>query len=192
MFFIAGGLAASFLVSLILTSPNASESLAPVPATTSKFYLDPNVETWYRNDQPPFSFRIPQGFTSPNSSIPGGKGQEIVVINEEQDAVLILIYPIVSGAEMELTEAIVHENNPNEHLSDFKKIVITEGVEGISFNTDSALWDGKGIAVWFIHDGYLFEVSTYTKDRELLNLLLQTLHFGNPVLPAPKKDGAVQ
>ena len=175
---------ALFVVPGWFTHPASPEN--PIPASTAKFHFDPNVEIWYKNEKPAFSFRVPQGFTTPNTSIVDGKGQEVVVINEDQDALLMLMYPISSGADTELTEGIVRQNSPEERVSDFRQVSLTEGVRGLYFKTDAKVWDGDGVAFWFIHDGYLYEISTYRKDAELLELVTKTLRFGVPVPPVSK------
>ena len=159
-------------------------SYVPNPNSTLIRFQE-GVQAWYTNERLNFSFRLPEGFTAPDGTLKDSKGQVVTLSNGSGDDLLLLALPITSGADRKLTEDLVKENSPNQNLSDFRERTLKDGTRGLEFRTDSNDWNGSGIAFWFIKDGYLYELTTYEKDAELLELVVGTLHFAKPVPPPP-------
>jgi hypothetical protein len=177
---IAVGLTAGFLI----YKGGGSAPAISVPASQGPIHYTDGVEAWYTNDAPPFSFRLPDGFTAPNGPVEGGK--EIFVKNDAGVVLRVLALAIATGKDNPLTEDIVRANVGDAAVSDFRPAMLADGVGGLAFSTADAAWDGDGVAFWFIHDGYLYELSTARKDADLLSLLMQTLTFpGDPTLVSP-------
>jgi hypothetical protein len=170
----------------IATTTDAQAPYAYKPDSRSTLIrFTPGIEAWYTNEALHFSFRIPEGFSAPDGTVNAGTGHIVELSNTKSDKLLILALPIDTGADQVLTEQIVRDNAPGQNLSDFHEGLLQEGTRGLMFRTDSGEWGGGGIAFWFIHDTYLYELSTYTRDAELLDAVMQTWRFGLPVPPSP-------
>ncbi len=169
------------------STDTARDAYSFIPSSDSSLVrFTKGMEAWYVNEKLHFSFRIPDGFSAPDGALKGSSGQVVILSNNKGDDLLILALPITNGANQILTEQIVRDNAPGQNLSGFRESSLKEGTRGLSFRTDSSEWGGDGIAFWFTHDGYLYELTTYGKDAELLDLVMQTWRFSVPVAPPAK------
>lgn len=158
-------------------------AFTPSPNSTLIHFTD-GMRVLYTNDALTFSFRLPDGFIAPEEAVSGGKIQTVSVTNQSGDDLFILAVPITSsGKAGPLTEADIQANIPKgTSASNFRPGSLKEGTEGLFFTLTSTQIKDPMLAFWFIHSDTLYEITTYQKDEELLALVMQTWHFGSPVL----------
>jgi hypothetical protein len=89
---------------------------------------------------------------------------------------LIVVLPLVEGAG-NLSAANIRAFIPDEEPTEFSNATLADGTAALSFHTSSPDWDGDGVALWFVHDGFLYELSTAARSAPLLELLRQTFYF---------------
>lgn len=75
-----------------------------------------------------------------------------------------------------LTKERILKDIPSIKISNEQSVTIDGKTAGISFDgIDSSF--GKTAEVWFVHNGYLFQVTTYIENKDLLRTIVGTLKF---------------
>jgi hypothetical protein len=165
------------------TAPSAlSGSSSPA---SSLIKATPGIETWYTNKKLHFSFRIPDGFTAPDIKTGSPNVQGVLVENAAGDELIVAVFPLANGPTGPLTVDGIRENAPGQIITNVTQGVIGAVVTGLSFDTDAQAWGGDGVGFWFAYNGYLYELTAYKKDQELLDFVRSTWQFSPPV-PPPK------
>ena len=106
-----------------------------------------------------------------------GKGEEIVLVNKEEDMALIMVLPLVEGAAQELSPANIRAYIPDQEPVRFSETALIYWTAALSFRTSASYWCFDCAALWFIHGGFLYELSTAGRSAALLELLRQTFYF---------------
>lgn len=158
--------------------------------STPLVHTTPGIESWYTNDQFHFSFRLPDGFLAPEAKSVNVEGaQAVIVHNSSDDELFVLVLPFHNKVGDMVTAEDIRANSVGEHITNVQLGTIAGSLPGLSFATDSTQWGGDGVAFWFIHGNYLFELSTFRKDEPLLNYIRKTWQFAPPTPPPPPGTG---
>ena len=155
---------------------------APNPNSTLIKFTE-GVNVWYVNETLRFSFRIPDDFSAPDGKVKDSNTHVVELSNGKGNMLQIVAMKIKDDASETLTEEILRQQLPEESLSNFKSTSLKEGTSGLYFETSSAAVGGNGIAFWFTKNSYLYTLTTTKKDTELLELVMQTWHFGGAIAP---------
>jgi hypothetical protein len=123
----------------------------------------------YSNSKYNFSFKYPKGFTVANFQ--EGEYGETILIRKHgaKDAFQIFISPFDEPGS--LTKERILKDVPDMVIENAENRILKNGAPGlIFFSQEPSL--GRTREVWFIHNGYLYQVSTYVElDRWLANIL---------------------
>jgi hypothetical protein len=184
---LTGTLTAALVVGLVwygLSFPAPrGETAAPVPlevSTTSgqRIITTPGVERWYTNEKLNFSFRLPDGFSAPEikTKIPGEHG--VVVYNDAGDRLLVYANPIAEGTELHPED--IAALLPGVRVAKVQEGMISTVVRGYWFKTDAKEWDGDGVMFWTAYNGYLYQLQTAGKNKDLLEFIVANWYFAPP------------
>ena len=106
-----------------------------------------------------------------------------VVVHDGADHRLTVVaLPIVEGTK--LTAEDIVSNFPGVKVATIREGFIGSVIRGYSFRTDAEEWGGDSEAFWFAYNGYLYQISTFTKDVALLEFVLSSWRFAPPT-PLP-------
>lgn len=140
--------------------------------------IDINEYQIYNNSKYNFSFKYPEGFTVANFQ-EGEYGETILIrlahsTDLRQVSFQIFISPFDEPGS--LTKERILEDLPDMVVEDVQQRLLKNGVPGlIFFSQESSL--GKTREVWFIHNEYLYQVSTYAELDGWLASILSTWRF---------------
>ena len=166
--------------SLTAGSPDAGDGSVSIHTT-------PGVESWYTNAALHFSFRLPDGFMAPDAkSVNVAGAHAAIVYNKAGDELLVVAVPqsVVTGGGLSLND--IRNDSPGEVIGNATTTSIT-GIPAIEFATNAKEWGGNGIGLWFLRDGYRYELMTYRKDAALLEYIRETWQFAPPAPPPIKR-----
>lgn len=100
------------------------------------------------------------------------------------DAAKISISPFDENIKI-LTEARVHKDLPNLQMENVEHVYVAYTVPALSFTSVGAEGNTSQ-EVWFVHGGYLYQISTRNTAADLRKQILDSLK-----LPEPKLDSSV-
>jgi len=160
------------IVTTATTSEVSAQSSESSPAQ------DPANGLRFVDNRTRFSFPLPEGFTAQEYPY-GDEPDSIAVIVQDSgdNGVEILVRPLSKNASA-FSEDSVRATHPNETMTNFRAIT-AEGVPALSFDSTSALWDGASHEVWFVKDGYLYQISSYARDASLVDAVAATWRWGD-------------
>jgi hypothetical protein len=121
----------------------------------------------YNNSRYNFSFKYPKGFTVANFQ--EGEYGETILVRKEQISFQIFIGPFDEPDP--LTKERILKDVPDMVIDDAQQRILKNGVPGlIFFSQESSL--GRTREVWFVHNGFLYQVSTLAElDKRLAEIL---------------------
>lgn len=103
--------------------------------------------------------------------------QTVFVLQSEQGAALQIVASTFDEPDMALTEARVREDIPTMPIKNARTVTLPQAqVPAFAFETTNDVF-GESIEVWFVHQGTLYQASTYTNRAELMQSVLGTLKF---------------
>jgi len=119
-----------------------------------------------------FSFEKPDGYTV--GSFNDGQGGETVVVQKTSNDVAksgFQIYIYDALEPVELTPQLIKEELPGTNVNNPKKIIL-DGAPGIMFDSNSSSFEGSSFEIWFIHQGFVYQISSYSEfASELQNII---------------------
>ena len=124
----------------------------------------------YENQIHGFSFKIPEGYTVREAD------STILIEDNKSNGVQILMTPIDEDIPV-LTEDMIHADIPDMIISDTQTIEIGENRTGLAFKSDNEAFDGASREVWFVWNGFLYQISTYETLDPLLKSIFATWEF---------------
>lgn len=125
-----------------------------------------------------------------NFSVAYPKGAEILEYDEGDDAFTILvnsfkgsqeesfqvfIYP-VNIDEGLLTPQVIRHDNPDAVIEDAQYIELSGDVRALLFWSEDS-FIGKTRELWFVHSGYMYQVTTYAESDSWLAKIMSTWTF---------------
>ena len=129
----------------------------------------------YTNDAYGFSLRIPADY-SVNDSTDSNTGNEAITFEDARS----------DGFQLELSawdEATTTALTANRIKSDIPDMLVANPqpvAGGIAFDSDSPDWDGASHEIWFLHEGTLYQLTTYAKNKRLLDGVLRSWSWSTP------------
>lgn len=127
----------------------------------------------YANAHYGFSIVYPASLTL--NEVPGGSDAMTAVFQkpgvEEGFQIFIVPYP-----DEQITKERIQKDLRGAPMKEVTQIVLPGNIQAVHF-TSQAPVIGDSSEVWFIHGGYLFEVTTYASQDAALAAVLATLQF---------------
>jgi len=145
-------------------------------AAASRYAAAPFAHT-YTNPAYGFSFEYPDGLAIGEWTDPLDEGDATtVLIQSVPENVFFQMYITPWGdPQTPLTAALIEEAAPQLQVHDARPIIVG-GVDGIMFSAQAPN-QGDSVQVWFVHDGALYQISTYPEQLPLLSKVLTTWTF---------------
>lgn len=127
----------------------------------------------YKNVKYNFSVEIPDGFNVANFQ-EGDLGDIVLVKNENKSIQFFIMSFDEPGL---ITPQRIKQDLPDLKIEDSVQVIIGQDkIQALLFSSqDESLNATKEI--WFVKDGYLYQISTNKKDEKLMGQLLETLKF---------------
>jgi len=154
------------------TSPE-STSTAPVQYTPSATDSAPVGAHTYVNEQYGFSLQYPDGLAVEDRAEAAGEHTTTFENADGSQSFQIFITPYtakqIDKSRIDLDTHGSAEGTPVE-------IVLHNGTHALAFFSDDAIL-GRLREVWFLHGGYLYEVTTYDTLDSWLSGIMQTFTF---------------
>ena len=131
-------------------------------------------EDVYLHQNPNFSFQKPKGFTIGEIEEADG-GKSIIVQNTNTGLGFQIVVSTVDEDINILTESRIRQDLPSLVIDKPQKIQINSG-EGLAFvSQNPAFWRSREI--WFVHNRFLYQMSTYIESEALLQKVLNTFQI---------------
>lgn len=170
----SGGQAATSTPSLADTQPIVG---------STKVRLTPGVERWYTNDDPQFTFQLPDGYSAPDidTEIEGVHG--VHVSNGGGSELAVYVYPVSSG--MQVDAASIRAYLAPQTVTDIRETALGTVVRGLLFT--SRLPDGsRTINLWAAYNGRVYTIQAPIEDIDLFTFVTQRWFFAPPAPSAPR------
>lgn len=119
-----------------------------------------------------FSFNYPEEYEVTVFEEPVG-GATFVVQDKKSDGFQVIVSPFDEPLTA-LTEERVRRDIPDLTIEAVQPVLLGDAGQGIAFVSDNDAFGGASREVWFVFDGYLFQISTYLKNDPLLQAVLGT------------------
>lgn len=150
-------------------SENQGDASAPASdqsADMSEIYTSPDYG---------FSFKYPKGFNTTELSDDSG---DTVLVQSAEEKSGFQIYITPFDEPEPLTGARILEDLPASEVIDPKDVLIGEGktINAVIFLSTNPSF-GKTREVWFLRDGFLYQVTTYEGQDEFIGPILETFRF---------------
>lgn len=124
----------------------------------------------YTNAQHNFTFTIPEGFGVIEK-------ENLVVMNDGKGNGLQLVITKL-GSDIEvLDEARIRAEVPGIVITNPQLVSIAGAGTGLAFRSENPVFEGSSRELWFVEDGYLFQLVTYDRLAPLLSAIYGTLEF---------------
>jgi hypothetical protein len=132
----------------------------------------PQLTKSYTNDTYRFSLMMPADFAATaGTEIDPNASTTVLLQNRAGDGVQILISPWDEPTSALTAERVTQDTGLT--VTNAKPIAIPGGV-GLSFNSDNDAFDGASSDIWFVHDGNVYELTTYARLDPLLHAMFAT------------------
>lgn len=127
----------------------------------------------YKSTTPSFSLSYPEELSV--KEFDEGQGATTIVFQGpgEENGFQLFITPY---REAQISEARIKQDLKGATMKDSKEIILAGNVRATLFTSESPII-GESREVWFIHDGYLYEATTYAAWEGKLAEILGTLEF---------------
>jgi len=129
-------------------------------------------ENTFVHQSPNFSFAIPEAHTVGEVPERGGK---TVVVQNANTGLGFQLFVTPFDEDIVLTEARIRQDLPSITIQTPQRIPVgaTEGLAFVSTNQTF----GTSREVWFVYNGYLYQMSTYLNNETLLLKVLETFRI---------------
>lgn len=141
-----------------------------IPGSTDADVVVPVGGELYRNERYGFSIVLPHAFEV--SERDEGGGARTISFSSDQQEFQIYVLPYREG---QITSSRIAKDTRNSATQP-QEVLLGDGVRALIF-TSSDPFFGELREVWFLHEGYLFEVTTYLELDEWLAGTMRTWHF---------------
>lgn len=132
-----------------------------------------NSEARYRDYERAFTFSYPSELTVSEFTEVGGAKTLVFEEPGTERAFQMFITPFMGTS---ITDSTIRAHVSSGIIEDPQEVVIGDGIRALVFWSEVTIV-GRSREVWFIKDGYLYEVTTYAALDEWIASILNTLHF---------------
>ena len=134
----------------------------------------PKLVKSYTNDTYRFSLMMPADFAATIVLASDDVGETVVLQNSAAEGVQIIVAPWDEDAQALTAERITQDTGLT--ATNVQPIAIPGGV-GLSFNSNNDAFDAASSDIWLVHDGNVYQLTTYTRLEPLLHAMFATWRF---------------
>ena len=129
----------------------------------------------YEHKNPDFSFEKPEGYVV---GVSEQEGNEVLLVSKAQESTQGFQVLISRPDErVELTPTFIQSALPGMLVQAAKKVAIDGKGVGIMFESNNEAFGGASFEIWFMADGYLYQVSSYDSFAAELQKIIGTWKF---------------
>jgi len=128
----------------------------------------------YTHVDPTFSFEYPSSFTA--APIEEGSGETILLQAKDNPESSFQIYISPFDENIVLDEARIKKDLPNLVVENPGEILISEKTKAVSFTSANNLTISSR-EVWFVYDGFLYQISAPLESEASLEDILKSWNF---------------
>lgn len=151
-------------------SISQNEQISP-----QKENISPDGTREYRNITQGFYFRYPSDLTIKEYDESDGTYTIVFADKTGEKSFQIFFTPYYDDA---ITQSRILKDVPSGKFTKPIEIVLGDGIHALTFVSDGTF--GKLREVWFIHDGFLFQATTYDNLDNWLSEITKTWRFFEP------------
>jgi hypothetical protein len=133
-------------------------------------YVVPPPAGQYVNVQHDFTFTVPEGYEVIE------KDNLVVLKDAEGNGLQLVITRLGRDTEV-LDEAFIRHDLPDLVIKNPQPVTIAGAGTGLAFRGENPAFEGASRELWFVEDGYLFQLITYDRLAPLLSAIYGTLRF---------------
>jgi hypothetical protein len=166
--------------SVATSTPSLAET-QPIVGST-KVRLTPGVERWYTNDDPQFTFQLPDGYTAPDIDTLMEGVHGVHVSNGGGSELTVYVYPATG---MQVDVQTIRSYLAPQTVSDIRETVLGTVVRGYLFTSRHP--DGlQNINLWAPYNGRVYTVQAPIEDVDLFAFITQRWFFAPATPSAPR------
>ena len=134
----------------------------------------PSLTQTYTDSAQHFSFNYPEGYSV--REVSGDDTSRVLVIESASatDGIQIIITP--DYLDSSITAEAIHEAIPDMKVENPQSFPVGAN-SGLAFQSDNSAFGGASREVWFVYNGFLYQISTYAESDELLKKIFETWTF---------------
>ena len=140
----------------------------------------PSLTQTYTDSAQHFSFNYPEGYSV--REVSGDDTSRVLIIENTSTAALpteaggiqIIITP--DYPDPSITVETIHEAIPDMKVENPQSFPVGAN-SGLAFQSDNSAFGGASREVWFVYNGFLYQISTYAESDELLKKIFETWTF---------------
>ena len=164
----SAGIAIAAIASHPFPTPVSAEAVLPVAITNIS-----TTTSTYKNDVYGFSLTYPSDLAAREYD-EGGGTKSIVFRND--DALMGFQMFITPDSEAFISTTSLAAEFPTLQITDPKKVTVGTGTPALAFESEAPDL-GASHELWFLHGGYLFDVTTYPDQSDWLAHIFGSLRF---------------
>jgi maltose-binding protein MalE len=157
-------------------NPGGAEN--EIPGQEQTFNITPsndNAEnSIYTDSQYKFSFEYPKDFTV--TKFQEGEDGDTILVQEKESKKSFQIFISPFDEPGPLTKERVLEDLPDLIIKNPEQRVLKNGVPALIFFSEEASL-GETREIWFVHNGFLYQISTYATLDNLVAKIMETWKF---------------
>lgn len=155
--------------STTLTQPRVVGENVPVEQPT----LTAEGLATYTDAQYNFSLSYPAGYRI--GRFTEGEGSTFVIQDNKGVGMQLVVTPF--DEDIALTPARIQQDLPDMPMSDVREVSLpTAKIPAVVFKSSGGGF-GESVELWFVHEGYLYQASSYLSQLTFLEGVMGTFHF---------------
>jgi len=165
--------ATSTAIVLALFASHAFATSASADVVPIATFSVGSTTTVYHSNIFKFSLAYPSNFTE--AEYDEGEGSETIVIQNDTKPIGFQMF-ITPDDEPFISATSLADDFPTLQITHPKNVTVGTGTPALAFASNAPDL-GPSRELWFLHNGYLFEVTTYPNQASLLARIFTTLRF---------------
>jgi len=156
-------------------TPGETENEIPGQEKTFNITPSDNAEnSIYTDSQYKFSFEYPKDFTV--TKFQEGEDGDTILVQEKESKKSFQVFIAFFDEPGPLTKERVLEDLPDLIIKNPEQRILKNGEPALIFFSEEPSL-GETREIWFVHNGYLYQISTYTTLDSLVAKILETWKF---------------
>lgn len=123
---------------------------------------------------PAYGFSITYPASYKIADVPSQQGDIYLIQNGQGTGMQLSVAPYNEGKP--LTEAQIRQDLPDMPITNARAVTLPSGISAIAFNSSGGGF-GDSIEVWFAHEGFIYQASTYAAQADLMQRVMGTFRF---------------
>jgi len=162
--------------SIVAAKEANSAGLSPEAAVVASTAAEASFSKVYTNTQYGFSFQYPETLTIGDTTAPTDEATTILAQDVTSHVGFQIYITPFTDSDPVITADRVQQSLPDVVMQEAQPVQVSGSNQGLSFLTKDASF-GESRQVWFVYNGNLYQISTYSSQSVLLEKILTTWIF---------------